>query len=647
MSIHKVFSIRKAFVFRKHFFISMVILLPSFTSAQLTELPPPKILKKLTVEELMNIEVISVSKEAEKLSDAASAIQVLTNEDIRRSGAIRLPQALRLASNLQVARANGHDWAITSRGFNSAVSNTSLANKLLVMIDGRSVYTPLFGGVFWDVQNVFLEDIDRIEVISGPGGTLWGANAVNGVINIISKNSRETTGAYISNASGSFLNDYLAFRYGAKLGDGIYSRFYLQNWNGGSLKLKDNQDANDAWKMYQRGFRIDIDRSHKNKFMIQGDFYNGEEDTPINTIIDGQNILSKWTHIVNDSSQYTLQFYADRTWRELRLTDFNENLITFDLDFEHHFFLTKSQKILWGTGYRFADDNVKNSQSISFLPAEKYLHLFTFFVQDQIRIVPEKLSLTIGTKILHNDYTDFEIQPSVRLSWMPKHNHTIWTAVSRAVRTPSRFDADAVSVSLKNAGKNFRSEKVKAFELGYRVRFIEKVSVSIAGYYNLYNDIRSINYYPAPTPTFIFANDQKADAWGFEFASNIYFTEWWRIRLGYSYLDNKFTSVSADVVPFSMDLESIDPKQQFKFQSIMDLPKGFGFDVTGRYVDKLQSAFFTTDIPSYFTFDARISWHHSHYELAVVGNNLAEKSHIEFANRLVPRNITGRLTLRF
>ncbi|HOY06152.1 MAG TPA: TonB-dependent receptor plug domain-containing protein, partial [Saprospiraceae bacterium] len=336
----------------------------------------PRELKKLSVEELMNIEVTSVSKSPEKLTEVASAIQVITNEDIRRSTVTRLPEALSLAPNLQVAQSNSHDWGITARGFNGApFANNTLADKLLVLIDGRSVYTPLFGGVFWDAQNVLLEDVDRIEVVSGPGGTLWGANAVNGVINIISKNARETQGWYASAAGGSFLRDYAGVRYGGHVDTNFFFRVYGQRFDQNSTTWIDSTESHDAWHMTQGGFRMDYVPGNSNTFSFQGDFYGGMADTG-NTIINGQDVLGKWTHRFSENANLSLQVYFDRTWRDLTASDFSEQLSTYDIDLQHHFPIGSNNQVLWGAGYRMMNDEVENSISLTFTPAERRLQLF-------------------------------------------------------------------------------------------------------------------------------------------------------------------------------------------------------------------------------------------------------------------------------
>ncbi|MEO7530576.1 MAG: TonB-dependent receptor plug domain-containing protein [Sediminibacterium sp.] len=620
-----------------------IVSFPAIVSAQ-TTLPTASELKKLSFEELMNIEVTSVSKVPEKLTEVASAVQVITHDDIYRSTSNTLPEALRLASNLQIAKPNSHDWAISARGFNATpLRNNTLSNKLLVMIDGRSVYTPLFGGVFWDVQNVMLEDIDRVEVVSGPGGTLWGANAVNGVINVINKSAKETQGMYLTASTGTFLQDHLAARFGTRIDSNLYLRVYGQHFDQGSMKLGTGADAKDNWGLTQAGFRLDYYASPKNTFSVHGDAYGGAEETPINSKQNGQNIVARWVHTYSENSELVVQAYFDRTWKNLYLSDFREQLNTYDIDVQHRFRLNTSNTILWGAGYRLMNDVTSNS----FVPANRDLNLLNTFIQDQISLIPHKLELTIGTKLLYNDYSGLEFQPSARMAWTPTQKHTLWAAVSRAVRTPSRFETDLSSSAI--ATGDFNSEKVIAYELGYRVRLAERISLSLASFYNQYTDLRSFNNRTTGgPPNLIFANDQDANAWGFEFSGNAVATDWWRLRGGYTYLDKKFTARSPNVLPASPLIEGLDPKNQVMLQSIMNLSKHLQWDVTARFIDEIISDLAVgVAVKSYTTFDMRIAWEGQKITFSVQGQNLASQDHTEFVTRQVPRSILAKISFRF
>lgn len=605
-------------------------------------------LKKLSIEELMEVEVSLATRSSERLSESASAAQVVSGEEIRRSGAKTLPEALRLAPNLQVAQQNSHDWGITARGFNGApLSNNTLANKLLVMIDGRSVYTPLFGGVFWDVQNVLLEDIDRIEVISGPGGTLWGANAVNGIVNVVTKSARDTQGLYLSGAAGSLMQDFGALRYGGAANSNLFYRVYAQRFDFNSTKMRNGASAMDAWDMTQGGFRTDWYPSDENTFTVQGDFYGGSEGVPTSAKLNGQNVLARWRHTFSEDSDLVAQVYFDRTLRDLILGDFVDELKTYDFDFQHRFAIGERQSFLWGAGYRLLDNDINNVPTLSLFPASRNMQLFSAFLQDEITLVPDALKFTIGTKLEHNDFSGLEIQPSARLAWTPASRHTFWGAVSRAVRSPSRFDADLVAPSLYG-NPDFDSEKVMVYELGYRVRPIDKLSLSAALFYNDYEDLRTVNFDPSAPPGLRFGNDQEAQTWGLELSGTFQATDWWRLRGGYTLLQEDFRYTSAAVFPGSERFEALDPDNQFLIQSIMDLPSHFQLDTVLRYVDRLPGT--TTGvppIPDYLALDLRIAWQFKNVEISLVGQNLLDDNHPEFATLEIPRSVYGKITWRF
>ncbi len=625
------------------------VLFLGFSPQQLhaqTGLPPVNELKKLTMDELINIVVTSVSKTPENLTEVASAIQVITGNDIRRSTATRLPEALRLAPNLQVAQSGSHDWGISSRGFNGApVASSSLADKLLVLIDGRTVYTPLFGGVYWDVQNVMLEDIDRIEVVSGPGGTLWGSNAVNGVVNVITKSAKESQGLYMAGTIGTYIQDQVDIRYGGQIDSSLFYRVYGQRYDYGETLLADGNDAGDAWSMTQGGFRVDFMPSAKNTFTLQGEGYGGKEDETLPTKINGQHLLSRWTHSFTGTSELTVQAYIDRTKREISNNPFTDELTTADLDVQHQFGI-KSHQILYGVGFRIQDDFTTSIDN-RFTPAQKTLEQLSAFVQDQIKIVPDRLTLTVGSKFLNNDYTGFEIQPSLRFAWTPDQIHTLWGAVSRTVRTPSRFDVDLTSFQVPDR-PDFRSEEVVSYEIGYRMRPFDKVSLSLATFYNQYDDLRSLNTTAGSDPTFYFANDLKATTYGFELSGNVLLADWWRLRGGVTYLVKDFTIESDNVVDGSELVEGLDPKGQFKLHSYINLTKNFQFDFLIRYIDKLPALTLTQTpvVESYFTLNARLAYEINKVMISIAGQDLLEKEHTEFGRRQIPRSVYAKIAIR-
>ena len=600
-------------------------------------------LKQLSLEALMNQDVAVVTRRPEKLQESPSAVQVITGEDIHRSGATSLPEALRLASNLEVAQVNSHDWAISARGFNN-----TLANKLLVMIDGRSVYTPLDAGVFWDAQNVLLDDIDRIEVVSGPGGTLWGANAVNGVINIVTKSARDTQGMLIEGGGGSFLQDFGAIRYGGGNGTNLFFRVYGQRFDRDAALFPSGKDAPDSWDMSQGGFRLDWYPAEENTFTLSGDSYAGSEaTTPGNTFLDGQNLLGRFTHTISDTSDFSVQAYFDRTWRDITQS-FAEDLRTYDLDFQFRFAWGSRQSITWGAGYRLMLDEVRNTAALAFIPPDRNMQLFSGFIQDEISLVPDHLQLTLGTKLEHNDFSGFEAQPSARLAWMPAEGHTLWAAVSRAVRSPSRIDTDFEvpgNPPFQLVGdKNFQSETVLAYEAGYRVRPIERATISLATFYNDYNNLRSID---AVSPTeFVIGNGFNGQTWGAELSGTFQAADWWRLRAGYTYLHKDLWPGGDRATPSIR--EGNDPENQVMLQSIMNLPAHLQLDVVGRYVDALHNP----DVPSYVSFDVRLAWWwKNNLEISIVGQNLWDNQHPEFGaaatRQDIPRSIFGKVAFWF
>ena len=605
-------------------------------------------LKKLSVEELMNIRITLVSRTPQQIREAASAIQVITGDEIKRSGASGIPDALRLFSNIQVAQLNSSAWIIGTRGF-----NTIFANKLLVMIDGRTVYTPLFGGVIWDLQNVLIEDIDRIEVVSGPGGTLWGANAVNGVINIVTKKSSDTKGGYASASVGNFLRDNFEARYGGRINEKTHFRVYGMHFNRRPTTKPDGNKSTDEWRLSQAGFRMDIDASAKDGFTIQGDFYSGTRKTaPEHSPMNGQNILARWTHTYSPSSDITLQLYYDRYFREDIPGTGSDRMNTIDADFQHRLNFKKNHELLWGLGYRLVRDYANfRTQNVAILPPKKNLDLFNGFIQDEISI-SEKIKFTAGTKILHNVYTGIELQPSARAAFAFRKNHTLWAAVSRAVRTPSRFDRDyflpAYSVPPPNpsvaGGPNFESENLTAFEIGYRIQPNSASAFSLSTFYNVYTDIYSVEALPG-TLTYQIMNGSEGKGWGLEVTGTYQPARIWKIRAGYTYFDKDLHPKAGHT--FNPDYLGNDSKHRAVLQSILNLPFNLQFDVVGRYNSKLKQTLATAEVPQFFTYDVRLAWVTKNIEISLVGQNLAKEEHTEFDVLKIPRSFYAKIAGRF
>lgn len=608
-------------------------------------------LLKLSLEELMNIKVTSVSKSPEKLEEAASAIQVITQADIHNSGAKTLPEALRLASNLQVAQVNASQWAISARGFDNV-----LANKLLVLIDGRTVYTPLYAGVFWDVQNVMLEDVDRVEVISGPGGTLWGANAVNGVINIITKSSKETKGLLVEGAAGSNLPALGSLRYGGKLGDKISYRVFGTGFKLGNTLLKNEKKANDEWTMGKGGFRMDWDASEKDKISFQGNIYDAKpnpagKDT--SSVAKGDNLVALWNHVSSAKSDFQLQLYYDHTSRHYD-NGLKEDLKTYDVDWQHRNQLGYRNEVTYGANFRIMNHNVTNLPLFGFYPSQKTLYLYSAFLQDKIILVKERLGFTIGAKMEHNSYTGLEFQPNGRLSYTPTKKQTIWAAVSRAVRTPARIDRDfslllAPGIAFVSPNDNFVSEKLVAYELGWRTQPVKALSVSLSSFYNVYDNIRSVE--PGPPPSGLpvtFGNGVKGESYGIELAVISQLTNWWNLKGGYTFLKKDLSVKPGSRDSNKASAESNDPEHQFVVQSNVKLPRRVELGTLIRYIDKLPKPY----VPSYLGLDLRIGWKLSKaIELNIVGQNLLDAHHSEFipsspSPREIERSVYGKVTFR-
>jgi iron complex outermembrane receptor protein len=655
--------------------ISLASLFATSALAQDTSTPAVEAYKKMSLTQLMDLDVTSVAKQPEPYGQAPAAIQVITGDDIARSGASSLPEAMRLADNLDVAQKNSHDWAISARGF-----NTALANKLLVLMDGRSVYTPLFSGVFWDVQDYLLQDIDRIEVISGPGGTLWGANAVNGVINITSKSAKDTQGLYVEGGGGSQLQDFGGVRYGGVLTSNVYYRVYGKYFDRDNEVFGNGKDASDSWNMGRGGFRVDAEPSLQNKLTLQGDYYAGHENVPTGgrANVSGGNLLGRWSHTFSEDSDTSVQMYYDRT----HLVDpipasvagaitlapaglLTDNLDTFDLDFQHHFHLASWNNIVWGLGYRFTHEVDKNAPGLAFFPPTLDHNLFSAFLQDEITL-RDNLFLTLGTKIEHNDYTGVEVEPSGRLQWNITSNQMVWAAVSRAVRTPSRIDHDLSQpgpsglLVLLKGNPNFESETVIAYELGYRAQPTAKLETSLSAYYNDYAHVRStttnstLDAFGLPFP-FFFQNNVKGQTYGFELSASYQLLDWWRLHGGYDLLKEDLS-----IKPGKSDInnalnETADPQQQFSIRSSMDLPKNVSFDTTLRWVDELHNNNGATvgTVPSYFELDARLAWRPvKNLELSLVGQNLLHDQHPEYgfpgpAREEIVRSVYGKISWQF
>ena len=587
----------------------------------------------MSIEDLAEVQISSVSKRPESLSQAAAAIYVITNEDIRRSGATSIPEMLRLAPNLEVAQINARSYSVTARGFGSASPN-----KLLVLIDGRAVYSPLHAAVFWDAQQVMAEDVDLIEVISGPGGTLWGVNAVNGVINIITRSASDTQGVAASVGTGNQESDFAA-RYGGSIGESLNYRLHVEGFDRLRTFTAAGPSARDGWRGIQGGFRVDW-RDTADFLTLQGDFYGVAIDAG-NSALDGQNVLGRWTHSWTGGGESEVQAYWDRANR-FTPGSIGDVVNTYDIDLRHSLQVGKAHDLVVGGGYRRADGFFTNTPAVFILPAGRRLEWLNAFVQDTIALAPQ-WRLTAGAKYEHSSYSGSAFMPSVRLSWSPSDSTMLWAAISRAERGPSQLDRDfhqsSGRIAVVVAG-NFQPEKLWAYELGYRTQLSRRVSLSVSTFYNDYSDLRSTELSPAGGLPATFGNVMEGHTYGVETWGTFGLTDWWRLSAGFTALHK-----SLHFKPGSRDVSGLqaagnDPGQWATLRSSISIGRALELDIDLREVGALP----TPRVPAYGTLDARIGWHVTdHLDFSVRGTNLLNQRHVEFgafpARSQIPRAI--------
>ncbi len=631
----------------------------------------------LSIEELMDIEVTSVSRRSQKVSEVAAAVFVITQDDIRRSGATSIPEALRMAPGVQVARIGTDKWAVSIRGFNGRS-----ANKLQVLMDGRSVYNPIFSGVQWEQQDTLMEDIDRIEVIRGPSAAVWGANAVNGVINIITKKATDTQGLFLTAGGGSFEQGFFGARYGGKIGEDTPYRVYAKGFARDDMQAISGGSANNEWQSTRGGFRIDHARGIDH-FTLQGSlFYNAIGDrldkfqlrAPIIQAeasrghSTGGNIRLRWDRTFSKRSSIMLQTYYDRVdFKLLTSTQFVTE--SFDIDFQHRFSLFNRHDLIWGANYRLYHNNIFDTELVSFSPRQQTNHLASLFVRDQITLIPEYLHFTLGSRFDHNDFTGLEIQPDARLIWTPDEQNSVWVSVSRAVRTPSRAEND-IKVNARTltafpgsstslpfpilaqlmGSSNFNSEKLIAYELGYRHQFTSQASIDIAAFFNDYSQLRDLspgtpfsgNGFPPHLVLPVgFNNNATAETYGVEISADWRVHERWRMQGSYSYLDIKINSNPAfkQFDPTTGGADKVSPQHQISFRSNYDLSERVQINLWLRYVSSVD----LYNIPGYVTMDSKLVFKPTNnVELFLVGQNLFSQNHREMVsdfNPSVPANI--------
>ena len=611
----------------------------------------------------LDVEVSTVSRTESTIGKTPAAVFVITREMIRRSGARSLPELLRLAPGVQVSFINSNQSMIAIRG-----STGRFSNKLLVQIDGRSVYTPSFGGVFWDVQDLLLDDIERIEVIRGPGGTIWGANAVNGVINILTRHAKETQGVFGEAGGGTEKRSFVGGRVGGRTGDGAYWRVYGKGFeNDGGFGAV----GNDRWRQGRTGFRYDKQVSCCDSVTVQGDIYSGEygEHTliPIFGVgiqssrdwseVNGGNTIVRWQREISETSNLGVRFYYDRTERTSRF--FTEDRDTYDFDFYHRF-RHKNNDLIWGLNFRDTTDFMANSDSYSLNNNELSLERYSGFIQDKITIAEDEKFLWIGTKLSHNEFTGVEVQPNIRYLWSPTPRDAIWCSVSRAVRTPTRTGDDLAGIVFTQdlglgtfftmqGNRDLVSEEVIAYEIGYRSQPKNEFSFEVAAFFHKYENVIGVRRTLNPIVGQI-ANLSDSEHYGFELNSELTMTDCWRLRATYSFLQiQTHTSPSS---AFGQDTNEIQsPHNIATLHSLWDIGRWTHFDLIGRYMDNVPGQ----NSGSYFVVDTSLISHLTdNLDLTVVGRNLLDSQHPEFGTDLssglvpteVQRGVFAYLTYR-
>jgi iron complex outermembrane recepter protein len=627
-------------------------------AAAAAEPPSPQgaALRELSLEQLGSLEVTTVSKQPAEVWRSAAAIFVLTQEDIRRSGATILPEVLRLVPGVQVSRLDSDHWAIGIRGLTEAFSKS-----LLLLIDGRSVYTPLFGGVFWDVQDTLVEDIERIEVIRGPGGTIWGANAVNGVINVITRNSRDTVGTLASVGGGNVDRGRVGVRFGGAHGDALHYRVYGSGFSRSAEYHPDGRNYDD-WRIGQAGFRIDAGGTGGDAFVLQGDVYNGRVGEqvgvgsffpPAQLVVEGDdrvsggNILARWQHDLAGGADFRLQAYFDRTSR--RAPHFEETRNTFDIDVLHHTPLGRRHNVSLGAGARVNPSHFTTIYpTLTVVPEDRGHHIVSAFAQDEIAVVGEKVWLTLGSKFEHTSDAGLDVQPSVRFLWRPNARETVWTSVARAVRTPSRVDTDLRLLAYAGAttlpvyvsvvgSEDFRSESLLGFEAGYRRLIASQVYLDVTAFHNDYDDLAgfgpgTVSVAAKPILHALLAvpyvNAVGGTTDGLEISPDWRPASWLQVKSAYAFLTSDMTAHPGSAADSQVVLyEGSSPRHQGFVGASLELPGRIEFDHTYRFMSRLRAH----DIPGYVTADARLGWQLPRgMTVAIVGQNLLQDHHAEF-----------------
>jgi iron complex outermembrane recepter protein len=600
-------------------------------------------IKTMSLEELGNIEVTTQSKEPEQVWRTPAAISVLTQEDIRRLGATNIPELLRMLPGVFVGTVNSNQWAVGVRGFTS-----NFSKSLLVLIDGRSVYTPLFGGVYWHVQDLVLEDIDRIEVIRGPGGTVWGQNAVNGVINIITKKSDQTKGALSTMVDGNLEHYNGEARWGGSVGKDFAYRIFGKGFLRGP-EIHPDGDNYDAWHMMRGGFRTDWTDHKDDTLTVQGDIYRGTTPRRVGLVdtedpVSGGDVLGLWSHDFRNGSNFYVQGYIDRTNREGLVGGIRQ--ITFNLDGVVKLQAGSRNTFVLGVNYRSNPTQfTQHETGVDFLPHQQNYLLYSLYGQDEIKIVPKRLSLTLGVKEEHNPFTGWEVEPSGRLLFRATEHQTVWASISRAVRIPSQLEEDfrltapvTPTLELLVAGnKNFMPETLLGYEAGYRRLITSNFYIDVAGFFNEYKQLQGmlpavIENDPVVNEsafTILYGNTVQGSTRGIEFAPDWKVTSRWRMGGAYSLLRYNLMSRPGFSDPASVTgYKGSTPLNMIAVQSRIDLGKAFEFDQSLRHYGSAPAQM----VAQYTTADLRLGWHHGGIDLSVNGRDLIDQGHQEFGS---------------
>ncbi len=645
----------------------------------------------LSLEDLMDVEFYSASKKLESLSGATAAVFVITQEDIRRTGVTSIPEALRMVPGLQIARADVHQWAISARGFNSVI-----ADKLLVLIDGRTVYSPLFSGVFWDVQDTLLEDVERIEVIRGPGATLWGANAVNGVINIITRSAHDTHGGLATAGAGSLEKSFGALRYGGAINDRASYRAFLKTFDRDELpSLTQVRSAGD-WGATRGGIRLDWDTEKAGSFALFGEAYDGSVEEPVRLVqlappyvqlelrdrdFTGGFVMGRWSKETSRGHDVSFQTYYDQVDLNSAIGEYTRD--TIDFEYQHELAFGKRADLIWGLGYRSNADDVVNTSTVNWDPPSRRFDLWSAFAQADVGFAEDRFKLTLGSKFEHNDFSGSEVQPSIRFRWTLDERKNVWAAVSRAVQTPVRAftdvrfsqfagplpqpiplpsgqTIDTFLVSLV-PNEDLESEEMIAYEAGFRIQASRALYIDGAAFYNVYDRLKDlVPQQPvlefSPQPPHLLnglqtVNSSRGDTFGLEILADWEPREHFKLQMWYAYVDMQLHARPGFDPSVAEVKEGNTPHHQVSLRSTWDVGRHWELDGWLRYVDNLPSQ----HVPSYFELDLHLGWRLSDsIELSLVGRNLLNDEHAEFTDLVVSgepseveRSVHGKVTLSF